>query len=458
MVIVNKILNVLIFLLAIVACVSAIMLHQRRKELRTRADIVASTLVKIAEKLDGTEGKKTEINSTSLITEELLGWERFHKSRKWDEATQQWIFTDWETKIEKMTDYTGQLIELKNNMATNFDKIRISAKFDLGRLRSNDENKTPITDSDGNPYTDSLYLEALNSVVSFESMVSQLPEKIERIGERGNLLAEKIQSISKVIDVSQDDINAKSLDVYNDDDSEDTRLSAEADKVAEYAKKLSAIRSALAEHYKTILQGFEADPNENIPVYFNPKFNPNDMQSESADTLNNAAKTLAADFRVVNKQLHELAIKTEQLEKALVQIERNNQTIQTLNIENDDLKNKNGALVAENIRVSKQLEDFKELYGVNTNVMKAGFSAKVLEANDRFDFIVLNKGRKDGVKTNVELVVHSDGKYICKVVVTKVLETTSVCDILPVTRPTDAQGNYTLAPSIGDEAVVPGVN
>ena len=87
--------------------------------------------------------------------------------------------------------------------------------------------------------------------------------------------------------------------------------------------------------------------------------------------------------------------------------------------------------------------------------MEAGFSAQVVEANDRFDFLVLNKGKKQGVKHNVEMVIHSNGKYICKVVVTKVLENSSVCDILPITRPKDEEGNF-LMPSSGDEAVVPG--
>ena len=87
--------------------------------------------------------------------------------------------------------------------------------------------------------------------------------------------------------------------------------------------------------------------------------------------------------------------------------------------------------------------------------MDAGFTAKILEANDRFDFVVLNKGKADGVKNRVEMVVHSDGTYVCKVIITKVLEKTCVADILPVTRPKDAQGNY-IMPSEGDEAVVPG--
>ena len=76
MVIVNKILNVLIFLLAIASCIAAVLLHQRRLELRSRADFMAATMVKVADAIDGGEGTTTDINSKDVITEEYLGWQR----------------------------------------------------------------------------------------------------------------------------------------------------------------------------------------------------------------------------------------------------------------------------------------------------------------------------------------------------------------------------------------------
>ena len=64
MTIVNKILNVLIFLLAIAACVAAVLLHERRIELRKRADVMADILTKTAEITDGEGETSTELNAS----------------------------------------------------------------------------------------------------------------------------------------------------------------------------------------------------------------------------------------------------------------------------------------------------------------------------------------------------------------------------------------------------------
>ncbi|MCM8534195.1 MAG: hypothetical protein NE330_23735, partial [Lentisphaeraceae bacterium] len=80
MVVVNKILNVLIFLLAIAACVAAVLLHQRRIELRGRADFFQKVIANVAEKLDGDTDKNTatDINASQEIKEDILTWQAYH--------------------------------------------------------------------------------------------------------------------------------------------------------------------------------------------------------------------------------------------------------------------------------------------------------------------------------------------------------------------------------------------
>jgi hypothetical protein len=456
MVIVNKILNVLIFLLAIAACIAAILLHQRRQELRGRADYLAKIIADVATKVDGPGETSSEIDSTKGedgIVPDLLTWETYHKSRKYDEAKQKYIFTDWEAKLDKIVGHTETLFTLKVKMAENFTKIQQTIKMDLATLATKEGNNE--IKNEGEPLTAAEYLQALNSHNSFEDMVWKIPEKIERVTGRGLRLATELAAITKNIGPGKEQ-SVDNFNIFSDaDDKENAELDKNLKIISAQASDLYSRSQVLAKGYGNIVKSFDADPDNQLPQFYEPKFNPNDVMSEDQGTINSAVEVFKNDLREVNKLLHDRVVTQGLLEKARGEIARKDTTIEELNGENDFLKNENGRVVAANTKLSRELENLKEIYVKGRNNMKPGFSAKVIEANDRFDFIILDKGKKDGVKNLVEMVVHSNGTYVCKVLVTKVLENQCVCDILPITRPVDAKGNFIL-PSTGDEAVVPG--
>ena len=446
MVIVNKILNILIFLLAIAACVAAVYLHERRTELRGRADYLADIVAKVAEKIDGIEENSSEIDSTKgsdAIVPDLLTWESYHKAR--EISGKEYIFTKWEDKVSKLPGQTEKLFELKIAMAKNYQIVQEAIKLDLGTLPTNE----------GNTLTPAEYLQALNSHLSFEEMVKGIPAKIKKVTGRGVLLAAELKTIYVNLQGTPEDGN---YDIFSDKDNEENQeLTTNLKLISDQASKLFSRSQILAKGYGNIIKAFDASQKDdvNLPQFYKPKFNPDDVLSDNLNTINTAVETLKEDLINVNKMLSDRVVYKAQLDKADDEIKRKDDAIADLNNESDQLKNEIGKVKANNVRISKQLAELKEITGSKRNVMRPGFAAKVLEANDRFDFIVLDKGRKDGVKNLVEMVVHSEGKYICKVLITKVFENSCVCDILPITRPKDAQGNFIL-PSTGDEAVVPG--
>lgn len=436
MVIVNKILNVLIFLLAIAACIAAILLHQRRLELRGRADLLSEVIADVAQKIDGDKEAKTstEINATGYLPDKnVLSWQEYHKARQLE--GEKYVFKKFEETVRKLPDDVEKLFTLKKVMADSFIEFARINKGASGLAAEDAENLK----------------ESLNSTITFSDNVAPIIKKNEKIIKRGEEFAERIVAITKALEKPQDVSN---FDIYSDSDTDSNdSLKGSLDQIAKQASDLVSRAQVLAKGYEEVFKGF--DPQGENPRYFQPNLNPQAMLSEDQNEIRNSIGTMYKDLVKVNTLLHERAVALKQVDDLTQQVTVLNNVKEELNKENDMLKNENGRLRAENKRISTQLEELKELYVKDRNVMAPGFSAKVVESNDRFDFVVLNKGKKQGVKNNVEMVVHSNGKYVCKVLVTKVLEESCVCDILPVTRPKDAQGNYIL-PSAGDEAVVPG--
>jgi hypothetical protein len=427
MVVVNKILNILIFLLAIAACVAAVLLHQRRTELRGRADYFADVISNVAKKLDGDTNKNTstDINASQEIKSDILTWQAYNKAR-----TEDGKFTAFEEKVTKLEEYTEQLFALKVTMADTFINVKDTVKFQ-GDL-SDDALKA-----------------ALNSVDGFAQAADPVIKKITAISDRGQILSERLVEISKAINKAQEFSN---FDTYTDKDAGNEELKSNLSQLATQASKLYGRSQALAKGYAQVIKAFDAEGDKE--QYYSPNFNPQLLLSEDTNEIQSGIATLYKDLKKVNQMLFERIVAQKQVEELRVQVTTLENVKEELNNENDGLKNENGRLKAEVKRFAKQVALLEEQIGKRA-IMKAGFTAAVLETNDRFDFLVLNKGKKDGVKHNVEMVIHNNGKYICKVVVTKVLENSSVCDILPITRPKDEEGNY-LMPTSGDEAVVPG--
>jgi len=327
-------------------------------------------------------------------------------------------------------------------MAENIQGIQEEIRLDLGT----------ITDDDAMTAED--YLQALNSYTSFQDMAAPIPAKIKKVTGRGILLATELRTIYTNL---QGNPEKGAYDIFSDTDKENAELIKNLKLISNQASSLYSRSQILAKGYATIIKAFEATEEQNtkLPRFFQPEFNPDNVLSDDLDTINNAVGVLTSDLKKVNIMLWERVVAQEQVVKSRDEITRQTEVIAELNKDNDTLKNKIGTFKAANLRLEKQLAQIKEINGNSNNIMPPGYTAKVLEFNDRFDFIVLNKGKKHGIKNKVEMVVHSNGKYICKVLITKVLEDSCVCDILLNTRPTDDKGNFIL-PTVGDEAVVPG--
>ena len=64
-------------------------------------------------------------------------------------------------------------------------------------------------------------------------------------------------------------------------------------------------------------------------------------------------------------------------------------------------------------------------------VLPLGLKGKVLAVDPKYDFVVLNIGRKDGLLENGKLIVNREGRLVAKVQISRVDETRSIANILP---------------------------
>ena len=82
----------------------------------------------------------------------------------------------------------------------------------------------------------------------------------------------------------------------------------------------------------------------------------------------------------------------------------------------------------------------------NNGALPPTLLADVVEVDDNFDFVVLNKGGVDKVVLGGEMLIHDNGVYVCKIKITRVLKDKSIAEVMPITR----KGK----PSVGNKAIV----
>ena len=420
MTIVNKILNSLIFLLAITACIAAVLLYERRIELRTRADYLADTVVKNAEILDGSGETASELNASDKLKAKDLDWKSFHLSRDEDQT-----YKEWRDNLITVNGKLEKLYSMKVELADALIKVSESLEY---------------VKPEG-------IRESLNSVNTYDVFVDEIHQQASKVRLRDDRLATALAQLSKVIQKAQSEEDFKPLP---DKNNSNQVLEDNISQLVNNAGHLLSRTQVLVKGLNDLNSAFTADPDGE--KLFIPKWNPTAFGSESVEEINVAFADVYKDLKFLNSQLYQLKVANKQVEDQRVQIATKDNVIEELNKENDFLKNDNGSKKAEIGRLNKMIADLKTRLPDSDGIVARQVKAKVKEVNDRFDFIVIDKGRLNGLVMNARLLVHDQGRFICRVKVTKLLETSAVCDILPnpvVAKPTDAS----VVPSIGAEAV-----
>lgn len=417
---VNKILNALIFLLAISACIASVLLYQRRIELRTRADMLADAVAQNAAITDGSGETASELNASEKLQKKDLDWKSFHLARD-----EQGNYGKWKDNLVTVNEKLEKLYAMKVELADALIKVSENLEYQKpDGIRS-----------------------SLNSVNTYNAFISEIQNQSEKVRSRDDRLASALAQLSKAIKKVQSEEDFKFLP---DKNNTNQALEDNISQLVNNAGHLINRTQILAKGLTDLNDAFVEDPDGE--KLFTPKWNSEAFNSESVDDINLAFADVYKDLKFLNSQLYQLKVANKQVEDQRSQIATKDNVIQELNKENDFLKNDNGRKKAAIARLEKKVVELEKMNPNSDGLVAKQVKGKVKTVNDRFNFVVIDKGRLNGLVMNTKLLVHENGRYICRVKVSRLLDNSAVCDILPnpvVAKPTDAH----LIPTIGAEAV-----
>jgi hypothetical protein len=148
-------------------------------------------------------------------------------------------------------------------------------------------------------------------------------------------------------------------------------------------------------------------------------------QTQLAGTLRTQLTTATAERNAARQDL--AAFKALNMEPEEILVMRNAQKGLLGNI--DALKDENKLLGAKLFDVTAQLD--RIMHPEKVVFLPAGLSGKVLVADPKWGFVILNVGREQGIMQDGELLVNRNGRLVAKVVVHSIQKDRCVANVMP---------------------------
>jgi DNA repair exonuclease SbcCD ATPase subunit len=391
MVILNRVLNVLIFVLAIVTLLFGFLLFNRRVELRDRGEKLADAVAEIVKDLDTESGTayQGEINRDDYVGADQkkkpggkLGWAYFHEIR--DKKTKSYQkFDNILDEVKKQAKDVREQRDMLANAISEYAKL---------------------FEADGDDKA------SYQQIATYEESLVELKNNFESVRDRNDEIIVKIEEIANKIEFPLD------KDVLKDNEQFKvplTNLGFHASKLKErmvnYADTLSDAVNKIDSH------DFEASV---------------DLLVDDNEYLNQLT-AIRNDFASINDKLKEydkykitILEKEQELERTIEALEATNENLATLegklaNIESDyaRLNKRYTMLVGDTSKTG------------TTQLKKV--EGKVLNVNYDWSYVIIDLGKEDNLPENLELIVAREGEYICKVLVTRVFKNYAIAEILP---------------------------
>jgi hypothetical protein len=280
----NKVLNIFIFLLAIVALVFGILLFERRTELRERADMTGKTLASIVETLDRDSGTKYQdrihMNAgladpndpTKQWTGGTLGWENFHHLK--DPAGG---FQQFQSILDEAKKQASDVLAQRNELGNALVSVAGTLEKEL------DPTQFYVVSDE-----------------SYKEPIEELGDYVKQVHDREMTIIQKVEASALSINHPIEKDILKSFDEYERVLNEFTTNVENLNKRAgDYADTLSKAPAVITE--------------------YDFQMNPDRVKSETE--YQNELNQLLTDFAGINEKLNELAKTKIQLEETKKQLE-----------------------------------------------------------------------------------------------------------------------------------------
>lgn len=422
MAILNRILSVLIVLLAITAAVFSFLLFQRRQEFRDRADKLAETLSQTVQQIDRNSQTSYSGKLTfNPATEErpssgTLSWQAYHEA--FDSETKSYAAFD--DRIKTAVEAASAINEQRDLLAEKF--------AEAGIILGMDESDAQAAD-----------LKNLDRPKRYQTTSENIVDQAGAVIERDNRMIQTLAEIGSTVGHPVDRAPFEKRDRSIADEQEGTI------QVGPYnvGPELSDLEESVS--------NLKARSDEYAETLSNTLFNRIDLYSWNADKqtifseseYTKGLQTLVEDFDGVNQKLRELEITKQDLNDTkadLAETEQElSQTKQTLIKKENEIAN-----------LEDQIDRLMDRPGNRGDIpivkIEKDLRGEVLEINQQWGFVVTDLGRGE-INSGTELLVAQGDDFVARVMVTRVLQDVSVAEISPEVQ----SGTI----SIGDRLILP---
>lgn len=382
----NRILNICVMLMAIVAAVFTWKLYERRQEMRARGDLLAETIQNTAKTLDENTPEPQQVFETVKIGDKgsgPLGWIRYHKK-----DTQS-------AYIKSLADFTDAVAKVRTQRDTLSGYV---AK--IGGTLYEDENALSTAD--------------LNDPTKSEQIYGDLANLLATYYERDKYLTQAMIDNNLLVD-----------DAYGVRDLKEMRTSykdaqAKLQEGIRYFIDQDKIKTETLQQVATILSSerFGATPDQVT------KLEPSVQQ------------TIIDKAKFINRELDRVVLldqRIKQLEDELVQkdaVIAEKETV--ISSKNTTIDNLNKQIINKDNKIRDLAARIRDLInpepgGGDKNVK---YDGKVVKVNYTYNYIVIDVDKDDKLVYGARLTVARDREYIAKVKITKLYKQYAVAEIL----------------------------
>ena len=385
----NKILNILVLLLAITAVIFGVMLFQKREELRNRGDYMADVIHKVSKTLDDTSGtevnKKLNPTASVVVNPGASSYSLYHDN-----------YAQLSTVLKAFEEQAKAVIEQRDALGDTLHSVMVDLEI---------------------PNSDSFAAVEFQTMDKYTAKSEELLGMTKKVTERDNAIIAKIGEAASAMGFSVDGEGMKSLEDYST-------------PLGDFLSKSQALKTrcdTYAQHIQDVYRVWDLDA---------PSLDGSDY-ADALSTAKNALDAKRADYDQTKADLAAAKKKIQQLNDKIVnqmeKIASLNRDIKKLNAELDKYRQADPT--------TGKAVDFVSL-----------LKGKVLEVDKKWGFVVINLGKHNrivvpGKKKDVEkdvalpenkrMDVSRGDSFICQIKIVDVNDTCAIGDIVPGTMKGD---------------------
>lgn len=402
----NRVVNIFVLVLALVAVIFGTLLFLKREELRGRGDKMASFIVEIVKMLDAnsaTDGSKN-ISADKLEVNPNKDPNKAAENQK--KSLYHNNYKNLETVLEPVKIQTKKIMDQRDSLGT--------ALCDVGTKLELPEQFPQL---------------AFAGIPTYKEKKDQLLDLVAKVNDRDKAIIKQISASATVMGFTLEPDALKNLDSY-------------ATPLAEFASKVEKLKKrsdTYGEHIARTCKIFQIAA---------PSLGGEDYGSELSNVAS-AMQKVKDELESIKTQLKEAK---DKLAKAEEQLNQANAKVESLNKDVEKAKNDISVWKKKyNVAIGNEEDPEKtvvELPPAPDELVKK-LEGKIVEVNGKWDFVVIDLGKNSKLsipegkkKKDIAvplpegkvMMVCRDNEYIAKIRITRVNDNTSIADILTDVR------------------------